>query len=400
MDAVERLVPRSVSTALPNLLALGVYGFALSLLVNRGTYKPALYVCALGIAGLWGAGGFKLPLGRPVLVMLGFGLVFLLQGWGMADRPIAGHFHLVLAWSMVAATAVTLLPDRVGRSWSHRSATAALLVLFVLVQTVAYELVTKKDWAGLFPNIHYLALYSVITLPILYCFALQAKSALRWVLVLAVVGDFLLLMKTHSRPGYLALLAAALATVPFLAPRVRAWVLATIIFVPTVLYYSGMFGFAARIDDLLAHFAEEERLTLWRETWGLQLQSTGPEWWLGHGLGQFYEDYLVVPKYHWWNDYYASPHNYVLELLYSHGWSGLALFLIAYGLLYTRLSAAVLADADRVRRRVGIALISSTTAQLVIGFLTLPFFSRHNLYPFSLILGSGLRYIMDVRRNG
>lgn len=397
MVAIERHGSRSASAIFQALLLLGVYGFALSLLVGRGTYKPSLYVCALGVIGVLAARRFRMRLERPVWAMLGFGLVFLVQGWAVADRPIAGDFHWALGWAMVAATAVNLLPARMGLWTDHRAAVSALLILFVAAQAVAYRFEIKE--AGLFSNIHYMALYSVITLPLLFYLAVEAESALRWVFILALAGDFLLLMKTHSRPGYLALLASTLVTVPFLGPRIRVWVLAVIIIIPAALYFSGLFGFAARIDDLIEHFSEEERPKIWRETWGLLMKGDGLERWLGHGLGQFYEDYLVIPKEHWWKDYYASPHNYILELLYSHGWLGLVLFLLAYGLFYAHLANSISASHDKARKRLGVALISVATAQLAIGFLTLPFFSRHNIYPLSLIIGFGLRYISEARRH-
>jgi hypothetical protein len=399
MPAFERLSPQSALPASQYCLLAGVYGLALSLLLSLGTYKEALYLCALGTAGCLILGVPRARLDRPVWVMLGFGAVFLVQGWLMAARPIAGRFHLVLAWSMVAAMAVALLPDRIGRGLSHHTLLGGLLVAFVAVQTVAFEVVTKKYWAGLFSNIHYMAFYSVTTMPMLACLAVQAKSRFRWVFALALLGDFLLLMKTHSRPGYLALLAAALATVPFMAPRIRLAVLAGIVLVPALLYFSGLFGFAARWDDLITHFGEEERPAIWRETWGLLQKDSGLQWWLGHGFGQFYEDYLVIPVNHWWKDYYASPHNYVLELLYSHGWVGLILFVAAFVLFFRALASAVSGDTDGIRRQMGITLASIATAQFVIGFLTLPFFARHNLYPFSLVLGASLRYISIVRRH-
>jgi O-antigen ligase len=398
MALIERRKPE-LSGGLPgNLLCLSVYGFALSLLLGRGTYKPSLYLCAFAVAGILVRNRDRLRLQRSVQILLGLGLVFLLQGIAMADRPIPGGFHWALAWSALAATAVTLLPDRINARYrlDHGSVSAALLLIFVAAQAVAYSV--KFNKAGLFSNIHYLALYSVITLPVLYFFTLRTQKALRWIFILALAGDFWLLMKTQSRPGFLALLAGALATVPFLPARHRLIALGATLLIPAALYFTGIFGFAARINDLATNFVREERLTIWRETLGMLSDNSVSEWWFGHGLGQYYWDYQAISSFHRIEDY-SSPHNFFLDLLYSHGITGLALFMLAYGLFFGKLAAATLASHQPSRRLVGILLISITTADLVHGFLTIPFFSRHNLYPLSLILGAGFRYFRNNPRN-
>jgi hypothetical protein len=384
-----------------NLLVLSVYGFALSLLLGRGTYKPSLYVCAFAVAGVLALHRGPVHLEKPLLVALGLGAIFLAQGLIAAHGAISGNFHVALAWSMLAAAAVTLLPARFGRRrrLTHDGAASVLAVIFVVAQVVAYMSEFRK--AGLFSNIHYLALYSVITLPILYYFAQNARAALRWVFVLSLVGDFWLLLKTQSRPGFLALLASSLVIIPFLSSRNRGLALAAILLVPGALYVADGFGFAARINDLAIHFFHEERLAIWRETLAMQSKSSWAEWWFGHGLGQFFRDYQAVSSFHQErHEDYFSPHNYFLDLLYSHGIVGLILFLIAYGLFYGKLAAMVLSSRENPLRAVGILLISVTTADLVHTFLTTPFFSRHNLYPLSLIVGVGLRYFRNDPRHG
>ncbi|MGZ8244076.1 O-antigen ligase family protein [Methylomagnum sp.] len=396
MIAVEKHVSVLGVAIFQSLLLLGVYGFALALLLDVGLYRLSLYFCAAGIVGVALFSSPPLRVERPALATLGVGLVFLAQGWGVADAPIAGNFHRVLAWSMVAATAITLLPDRPGRWLSHRSAIAGLLVVFVAAQVTAILLRPKLP--GLFPNIHHLALYSVVTVPVLYYLATRAKGVARWVFAAALAGDLFLLMKTQSRPGYLALLAASLVVVPFLAPRIRWLTLTATVLIPTALYFSGLFGFAARLDDLVVNFAKEERPLIWRETLSIQMRSSWSEWWFGHGLGQFYENYRAAPSYHY-EDHYASPHNYLLELLYSHGLTGLILMIVAYILFYRKVVSRLFNSGDNDHRRVGVLIISIVTAQFVMGFFTVPFFSRHNLYPLVLIVGVGLRYISDTRRH-
>jgi hypothetical protein len=51
------------------------------------------------------------------------------------------------------------------------------------------------------------------------------------------------------------------------------------------------------------------------------------------------------------------------------------------------------ASVTRDHRRLGMLLLGLVIAQLVLGFFTMPFFARHNLYPVSVLLGVSLRYI-------
>lgn len=389
---------RGFAGLFPNVLLFSVYGFALSLLLGRGTYEIALYLAAAAIAGSLAANPGTIRLERQSVALLGFGGIFLVQGIIAAQNPIAGDFHLALVWALLMATAVSLMPDRFGGPFgpTHAKAAAGLLLLFVVAQVLAYHLHLKR--AGLFSNIHYLALYAAVTLPVLYFFAVTAETKIRWVFISALAGDFWLLLQTQSRPGFLALLAGALAVVPFLSRRSRRTAAMMILFAPALLYLTGWFGFAARIDDLIVNFASEERPVIWRETWVMLSKNSVWEWGFGHGLGQFHRDYQPHSSYHYKEDY-SSPHNYVLDILYSHGLTGLCLFLAGFGLFYGKIAAATLGSRPSSRRMLGIVLISVTTVDLVHGFLTLPFFSRHNLFPLSLILGAGLRYARQSPRN-
>lgn len=379
------------------LLVLGVYGFALSLLLDVGLYRLSLYLCSAAILGLALVSSPPLRVSRPTLALLGVGLIFLAQGWTMAVGPIGGQFDRALIWSMVAVVAIVLLPPRASRQFSHESALAWLMLAFVAPQ-VEQSLLRPKLHYGLFHNIHHLALYSVMTLPVLCYLVRRIQGAMRWWLIAALVGDLFLLLKTQSRPGYLALLVAVLVAVPFLSSRLRWLTLTGTVVIPTALYFSGLFGFAARINDLVVNFAKEERPLIWKETLAIQMRSTWSEWWFGHGLGQFYENYRAAPSYNY-DDHFASPHNYVLDLLYSHGLTGLALLIVAYTLLYRNIIASLSASRDSEYRQLGIIIISIVTAQLFMGFLTVPFFSRHNLYPLALILGVAMKYISDKRRH-
>jgi hypothetical protein len=395
MPLVERRLSRLLGGPFPSLLLLSVLGFALSLLLGRGTYKPSLYLCGFATAGMLAFRSDGLRLDRSVPMILGLGAFLLGQGLLMAGSKLTGGFHTALAWAMLMVFAVQLLPSRLPEGFRpHSYATVAqvFLVATVLIQVAAYPF--KLNEAGLFSNVHYLALFSVVTLPVAFYFVATAKAPRRWLFALALLGDFWLLLKSQSRPGYLSLLAGAVATVPFLAPRPRRFALAAIVLLPMCIYLTGWFGFAGRVDDLAAHFLKDERFVIWRESWGMQTRSSSLEWWLGHGFGSFYLDYQPVSSFHG-TDEFSFPHNYFLEVLYSHGILGVAVVASAFVVFFRKLVVAVAACRDPSRHALGMLLVSVAAADWVQGFLTLPLFSRHNLYPFSLILGASLHYLRE-----
>ena len=212
---------------------------------------------------------------RSFLIFFAIVLMLVVQGMMTAGSRITGDFHGFLLWSVLMVYAVGLLPERLGGRFriSHRWLGAVVVAASVPVQIVAYfhsvdnaeaalmvelsriveithanvyadvdgflalveiaKAAAIANAAALFPNIHLLALYSVLTLPILFYFSLQPGNAMRWLFLLALLGDFWLLMKTQSRPGFLALLAGSLAVVPLLSFRLALAALAAAILVPT-----------------------------------------------------------------------------------------------------------------------------------------------------------------------
>lgn len=395
---------RPAATALGNrLLLLGVYGFALSLLTNRGTYVLSQQVtaAALLLIGIGEPARLRLRLPRPLVWLWGAGLVFLVLGVTMAVQPSPGHEPAILLGGLVMATAMTLLPPRVSARFDHRTAVILLLLVFVATQGVADLLGSRGNHdgpRGLYRNIHYMAAYAVLVLPPLACLALALRARVRWLLVLALVVDLAMLLLTHSRPGYLALFCMPLALVPHLSPRL-GWRLAGFsLLLAAGLYASGGFGFADRIDDFLVHIDQEERWVLWREFIPLQLSSTPLQWWLGHGFGAYYRDYQAYSSLRHVQDF-VFPHNFLLEILYSHGLLGLTLLLAAFALGHRGLARAIRDSRTLPERRRGLALLAAWAGFLVVGFLTLPFFARHHFHPLSLLIGASFCHIRTIPRH-
>ena len=165
----------------------------------------------------------------------------------------------------------------------------------------------------------------------------------------------------------------------------------------TLLYLGNLANFSARIDDFVAHFGQDERWEIWIEAVRLQQGSSGLQWLFGHGIGAFFHDFREIALLRGIKTYLA-PHNFFMEILYSHGILGLMLVTGAYGLFLYRLAISTSSNHSALSRQMGLMILSVATAQLIHGFSTVPFFSRDYLLPLGFVLGAGLLFGEKSRR--
>ena len=398
----KRLPNLSLQCLSPVILLLGVYGFGISLALELGGYRSFLHASLLLFAWMLLQGRGTLPWSEPLWWLLGLGGLFLLQGLAMAVGPIEGGHHEVLGWSLFAAILITLVPGRIGSRGDHRSLLALTTVVFVMAQVGAYFWRSNPyldgRFLGVFSNPHYLALYALLALGFLVYLIDFYRGWLGWLLGAVLVVDVVLLILSRSLPAWLGLVAGILVLLPFFRRRMAAKILTLSLLLLVGVQLAGWVELSTGMKTAITYLANDERWVLWREFWILQNESTGWQWLLGHGFGQFLNDYMPVSSFHAqrvepYVDF-ASPHNYFLELLYSHGFIGVLLLCLGYGLWLIGLTRGINVSRTVDHRRQGMLLLSLVTAQLVLGFFTMPFFARHNLFPVSVLLGISLRYII------
>lgn len=398
----KRLPNLSLDCLSPAILVLGVYGFGISLALELGGYRSFLHASLLLFAWMLLQGRGTLPWSEPLWWLLGLGGLFLLQGLAMAVGPIEGGHHEVLGWSLFAVILITLVPGRIGSRGDHRSLLALTTVVFVMAQVGAYFWRSNPyldgRFLGVFSNPHYLALYALLALGFLVYLIDFYRGWLGWLLGAVLVVDVVLLILSRSLPAWLGLVAGILVLLPFFRRRMAAKILTLSLLLLVGVQLAGWVELSTGMKTAITYLANDERWVLWREFWILQNESTGWQWLLGHGFGQFLNDYMPVSSFHAqrvepYVDF-ASPHNYFLELLYSHGLIGVLLLCLGYGLWLIGLTRGINVSRTVDHRRQGMLLLSLVTAQLVLGFFTMPFFARHNLFPVSVLLGISLRYII------
>ena len=248
----------------------------------------------------------------------------------------------------------------------------------------------EEGKSGLFSGIHYLSQYTVMTLPIVLFLAWRGRPVMRLLMMLALAGDLWLLLESRSRPGYLAMLASACVIVPFAAPRDR-WRFAVILLAGIgMLYFGKVSDFAARLDDLAlissATNAGKSGGRPSNSNSGVHGRSGSSAMASANRL-----DYQATAAAHG-IIFYLAPHNFVMEVLYSHGLVGLGVIGVGYGGYLVHLARVTRGQPAGSRQRFGLMLLWMATAQLVHGFFTIPFFSRDYLIPLGLLLGVSFVY--------
>lgn len=383
------------------LIEVSMLALVLSLLFARGTFHQALDLLAVGV--ILKAIGAERPLTMPVLLRWPLGLIALTWIWGVLLNQ--GQFWKTgnpLIWMALLLIGGFQIPSRLFSKVAWRSLAGPLCFAFVVLNLVADFFYTGpvlkgRGYPGLFSNIHYLSEYVVLTAPALVLGTMQGRGWVRLVFLAALLGDLLLLLASKSRPGFLAAVASALVLIPLVAPAARLWIVGGMSLILGTLYLGDIGHFSERVDDLFLNLRMDERAEIWFQVVDMLIRNTRAQWLMGHGLGQF------------WNDFYTrgieqqfrvflSPHNFLFEILYSHGVLGLLMIGGAVLMLLVGLIRAIGRSTDGGMRLEGYVLVSTLTASLTHGVFTIPFFSRDFLLPFGLVVSLILLYIERSRK--
>jgi O-antigen ligase len=368
------------------ILEAGLFFLIISLLFARGTFHEALDILlvGLGLKLFWPEAGWKIP----ETLRFSLSLLTLLWAWGVCPHFATPEVYgSPLLMTGVILLALFQVSERLFERLSWRDLEAPFLALFVLLNGVADGLYqgpenSSQAYAGLFSNIHYMAEYALIVAPLLVLEIQRYRGWKKGILILALVGDFLLLLATKSRPGYFAAMASVLVLLPWVAPAIRYRLIVGLILIIGMLYAGNLGHFADRLNDLAQNLAHEERMTIWGEFFEMLTLNTPLQWLFGHGLGQFALDFAERAEHHAMPPF-LSPHNFLFEILYSHGVLGVMTTLIILVLPYWFLLQKKIENHELER----LALTASLTALWVHAFFTIPFFSRDFLLPLGLLWG-------------
>jgi O-antigen ligase len=266
---------------------------------------------------------------------------------------------------------------------------SAILSLTVCWQFVARYLFHMPH--GTFTNIHYLATFAVLVLPIIYYFFWVTTSWHKFLFALIAIMDADLLLQTGSRPAFLGIIVGTFFVFIFLVKGRYKWFgMIFICFILVALYLTDYGNFASRIQDLIVNLAEEERIQLWTKAFNKIKENSLCAWVFGHGIGWSPINYTKGSTF---NVTLVSSHSFFLEIVYLNGLIG---FVLIFGGLALLFASIVNAAKQNQNRKIGLllkCLIIVFLSWLIHCGLTFPFYSKYSLYPLAFILGTILVFI-------
>jgi hypothetical protein len=298
--------------------------------------------------------------------------------------PLYSHYRWManLVRMMVVVFAIHCLIQKNIARWAN------VFFAVIISAAVCFQFAARYVFNmphGTFTNIHYLATFVVLVLPVLFYFFWTTPGWGKIVFVLLILMDAELLLRTGSRPAFLAIIIGAVFTLFVLVDGRRRWVgVALVIFSFIALYITDYAHFATRIEDFIVHLADEERLQFWVKAWNTLKENSLTTWIFGHGIGWFPIDYtrdsILIHTF-------VSPHSFILEILYLNGIIG---FLLVFGGLTLLLVTGVIAARHSGEKKDGVFLKCILVVYLVwlvncgVNF---PFYSKYSQYPLAFILG-------------
>jgi len=282
----------------------------------------------------------------------------------------------------------------------------ALLLLASVSNFVAVTVYSFKD--GLTSNPHYLALQAIMVIPVAIYLFKNTNAYARAFLIIIFIMELYLLLESQSRTAWLALIIAALVSLPFFSLKTRLLASVALIFIPFVIYYFGILGADARLDDLLNNITREERVTIWVDAITMQQESDLFHWLLGHGLGGFEHDFSAYSSFHDLSLHrplyyiggavdFSMPHNFILEILYTSGITGLILVLIGEVLLVYALLSLWRSTNFESQKMLVVLILVLFVAHFIHTFLTISFFSKQAIFFLAVFVGVG--YYLFKREN-
>ena len=158
------------------------------------------------------------------------------------------------------------------------------------------------------------------------------------------------------------------------------------------LFTANVAHYGDRVTELAKNISTEERTIVWKDAWNMQKSSAAANWVYGHGLDAFlidfqnypttYKTYLKFMKYR----NFSSPHNILLDVLYSSGILGCLLIIIFYYRLYRYF--IIITHNDKMNQAFACTVMAGLTVTLVSNGLNHGTFTMMNIFPMAFICGA------------
>ena len=243
--------------------------------------------------------------------------------------------------------------------------------------------------SGTFSNIHYLASFTVLTIPLIVYGMLYFAGWYKILAIVILIMDIDLLMQTGSRPAIIGIIVGCLFILFFLTRGRFKWIgLALIVFVCAALYVSDYAAIGSRFEDLIVNLAREERVQFWSQAWNKLTENTALQWLFGHGIQRFPVSYIQDSSSA--VESHIFPHNHLLEILYLNGIVGALLVFGGLAFVFVGLIKVAVQNLERQKRILINCALVVFLSWLIHSGLTFPFYSKYSVLPMAFILGTML----------
>ena len=263
-----------------------------------------------------------------------------------------------------------------------------LCFAFILALAVCWQFAVSHVSGrpqGTFTNIHQLASFCILAIPILFYFFWATRKWYRYLFIGVAIISFYLVLLTGSRLAFLAIMFSGLLVALFLLKGRYKWIgAAPIILAAMVVYVTNYAAMADRIRWLIASLPREERLYMWSKAWEKIMENDLLHWLFGNGIGYFS---VPLPK-HIVGLKAVSPHNFFFDLLYLNGIIGFILVIAGLSLLIVMVIGVARKNQIKNRRIFAICLIVNFVSWLILCGLNFALYSKYSLFPLAFILGS------------
>lgn len=264
-----------------------------------------------------------------------------------------------------------------------------ILALFpvILSLTVCWHFTAYYVWGmpyGTFSNLHYLATFTALSIPICVYYFFNTTSWYKFVYIPITIMDGDLLLQTCSRPAIMGIIVGALFAIAFLTNGRFRWAgILSIFLILSGLFLTKYAQVAPRFKELFFNLTKEERVDLWSHALSKINDNSFANWLFGHGIGWFPITYVGDSS----STKLIFPHLHFLEITYLNG-------IIGVIIIFGGLSLVFFLMLNRIKQSSSInhlMLLKCLSVTLIIwsihSGITLPFYSKYSLYPLSFILG-------------
>ena len=378
------------------LLLIALFVLVLDLAISKGMYKICLVFIKVIVsmqlfrmAFLYFKKQVQVLPTKAMLIAIAIPIIFILLDSVLIEGISQRYYIKNLKTAIFIILAIWMIPlDFLTKN--SKLFFYSLLTLLLLASSSNLIAVVFYSFhrIGLTSNPHYLALQAILVIPVAVYLLNQVNLVGKVLLIVIVTMELYLLMESFSRTAWLAFFVGSLVSIPFFSFKTRLMAVGGILLIPLTVYYFGVLGVDERLNDLINNLVREERVTIWADALVMQQESNWFQWLLGHGLGGFEPGFQTFSHYHGRVDF-TTPHNFLIEILYTSGIIGISLVVIGEGVFVFSLLKLYWNTKYDSQKTLVVLVLVLLVMLFIHTFLTISFFAKQSTYFLAMIIGLG-----------